>query len=158
MIPIEVDQSERVYWAEESVQPATNGRYFESMGEVTTWVQAILVSAWFQNRYPSVLEIRLRDGRGNRRAWCWQHDEEWLITLPRPYRYELMILHELSHVVAGTNHDREFCATYLEFVRRFLGKAAWEDLLLQFVLERVVHRRRRQPNPWQFDIIGAIPY
>jgi putative metallohydrolase (TIGR04338 family) len=155
MIPIEPDQTQAVYISESMLLPSTKGRHFSSMTDVEIWLQSVIDSAWFRKRFPESGEIKLLDGRGNKHAYCQQRDDAWHIPLPREYRYQLAVLHELAHVVAPGNHGREFCSAYLLLVRRFLGAEAARDLRMEFVGGKVKHRRWREPEPWPCDELGT---
>jgi putative metallohydrolase (TIGR04338 family) len=156
MLAAEKDQSHLAYSAESFVEESSLGQQYSSLDEACEWVQTILDTRWFASRFPHVRQIILHDGRGCQRAACWRdRDGLYHIALPRWYRCQLRILHELAHAAGSLSHDREFCRSFLLLVRRFISTPAREDLKMQFMLEGVLYRRfpcRDPPlnDPWAF--------
>ena len=154
-------QRQRVYNSED-LMDVGHGKRLETVPEMQTWVDKIVRSKWFRNRWPYLTYIQVKDGRGRRRATGYakgsrQHYEtfgittEGILKMPRWSRSELFILHEITHVIIDhvhkrkvPAHGREFCNLYLSLVKRFMGKVAHHDLKICFKEVGVIHRRKAQ--------------
>jgi putative metallohydrolase (TIGR04338 family) len=96
-----------------------------SIEEVDDFVKKLVISQWFQRRWPAVYDITVLDGRG-RRSPAGNPYERY-IKMPVWSRFPLLILHEVAHVIAplgGAWHGWEFASTYLELVNHVLGVEA----------------------------------
>lgn len=157
-------QMSKLYAAERKHSLWSEESQYDSISHVQVWVDSICKSRWFKNRYPhyalsqsrqtiflnaSERGIKVLDGRGRRKA-CGSN--RGYIKLPVWSRSDLVILHEIAHVVTRREgyhgplpafHGREFCANYLSLVRRFLGKEAGDELKEHFKKGRVKYTRKR---------------
>ena len=157
-------QRSKVYAAERMHSQWYDENQYANLGEIQSWVDGICKSRWFKNRYPryavdkkSIMKygraadgIKVLDGRGRIRP-CGS--TRGFIKLPMWSRFELLILHEIAHVVTRRNgyhgplpawHGREFCANFLALVRRFLGKEAGKELKACFKKKRVKYIRPKR--------------
>lgn len=147
-------QRQRVYDAEDSLMTpeyeSDPYNQLNTVNEMQVWVNRIVGSTWFRNRWPIIENIRVADGRRRRRAaaFVWQKRGlggldglfvsaiEGEIRMPRHTRYKLIVLHEVAHVVAEVQygrgniapHGREYCSVYLKLARKFLGSALANSL------------------------------
>jgi putative metallohydrolase (TIGR04338 family) len=146
------NQVDLVYRAEDSVAESTRGQRFQRLDDIRDWVGGIIESRWFRTRFPNVMGVEIRDFRGRPGRGCDWRDKDDIchILLSRELRVPLFVLHELTHGIEPGLHGRNFCATYLALVKRFMGWDAWSDLRIQFLVFDVVHRRRPQRWVW-FD-------
>lgn len=123
-------QRSRVYAAERGVP---QGAKFKGFAECRAYVDGIVASGWWREKFPHVPTVEVKDGRGRRHAGgSAQHR---FVTLPRWARNELIVLHELAHVVDAPNnpgHGPEFARLYLEFVREWRGESAAARLEASF--------------------------
>lgn len=110
---------------------------FRGLSTVQSYVDSILASVWWQNRFSHVRQIVVCDGRGRQRGIAGFVDGQGVppvvgyLRLPRVTRYPWYILHEIAHVAAPPNaasHGVEFCNIYLSLVHRWLGRKSWLDL------------------------------
>ncbi|TET39004.1 MAG: hypothetical protein E3J69_00820 [Anaerolineales bacterium] len=155
-------QMSKVYAAERKHSLWREESQYDSISHVQVWVDSICKSRWFKNRYPRYAlaksiqtafltdrerGIKVLDGRGRRKA-CGS--TRGFIKLPVWSRSDLVILHEIAHVVTRRKgyhgplpayHGREFCANYLALVRQFLGKEAAKELKVCFKKSRVKYTR-----------------
>lgn len=121
-------QRSKVYKATHALP---NGQCFRTIPEVKGYLDNIIASDWLQDLFKhthngfALPEIMLKDGRGRRKAgagWNWQN--QYYITLPRWARYETMILHELTHILAPRRsawHGEEFVGFFLALADHIMG-------------------------------------
>jgi putative metallohydrolase (TIGR04338 family) len=148
-------QRSKVYAAERFWRYSGGGRHvgarnerLETVPEMQAWVDKITASAWWQQRYPHVSKITVRDGAGQRRALGYPGRR--MISMPKWSRSRGVILHEVAHVIAPTGtawHGWEYCAELLALVQHFLGKEEADALRAAFDQERVRYRKPRQRRP-----------
>jgi putative metallohydrolase (TIGR04338 family) len=142
------DQTERVYKAEDGMMWLPEYAEQMSLDAIKEFIADIFHTRWFHSHFhPGDCRVFVHDGRGARRAIgkCDFHTEDIHLTFPRCLRQKLIVLHELTHAVAGGGHDGWFCSAYLKLVRRFMGDDAWEELRWQFQYLGV--RFRCPPSP-----------
>jgi putative metallohydrolase (TIGR04338 family) len=142
---------ERIYDKRGWCVKSTCGGRLDTMSEIEDWLNTVLESRWFQsfmnkNGNVSIYQFDIRDGRGSRRgrAWYWPSSRTGVVALPRWTRSKMYILHEVAHTVTPRRyaaHSPEFCANYLELVRRWIGKETADDLKASFKEHRVKFRR-----------------
>lgn len=123
------------------------GRKLPQVEECERYVARVLASKWWMDRCP-VRCIQIKDGRGCR----WATMRGRVIVLPKWARKELVVLHELGHVLTyqgarTASHGREFAAAYLGLVQRFMGGMAARELKAAFKRHRVRYRPKRQLSP-----------
>jgi putative metallohydrolase (TIGR04338 family) len=144
-------QRSKCYEAEEKV---SRGDVYTSLAQIKQYLARIFATQWLKKRYPEAMRFEVRDGRSHRRAKGSGRDNTCFLNLPRDFRYQLIILHELAHglcqlrygrTVAG--HGREFCAIYYSLVVRFMGRDAGAALAAAFREQRVKFRLRRNAKP-----------
>lgn len=156
-------QRSKVYKAESDTSMRVNPNYCNDFPEIMTlqeiesWVEKIMTSKWFESNYPGVNQIipAIRDGRGSRRAAA----NTRRMRFPIWTRFELMVLHELAHVVCAhiyrpyeiRMHGRAYCAVYLNLVKRWIGKPAHDELKKSFKKHGVKYGRSpataHEPGP-----------
>jgi putative metallohydrolase (TIGR04338 family) len=158
-------QRQRVYNSEEYAKDSLGGnfgKYMSTVNEMQAWVDEIVRSRWFRARWPFLTYIEVKDGRGRRRATGYargltyrnlmtgRHESistEGVLKMPRWSRYELIMLHEMTHVIIDhvykrkvPGHGVQFCNLYLSMVRRFMGKEWQRALKDAFKHYKVKHR------------------
>jgi putative metallohydrolase (TIGR04338 family) len=123
-------QRSKVYKAEGVIHYPAKGKRYESMSEVTAYVERVCDSKFWKklNGY----YVKVEDGRGRRTACA----SDWgTINLPKWARQDSVILHELAHTLVNfdyhnpvPSHGKEFAKMYLILVKRFMGKEAHDTL------------------------------
>jgi putative metallohydrolase (TIGR04338 family) len=120
---------------------------YPTMADVAGFLADVIETPWFRHRWPqwSVNNIELRDGRGTR----WARGGSGRLILPYWARTRWVILHELSHVVAGSNakHGWLFCAVFLELITMYLGEDAGRRLRNAFRQTRCKFRKPYHRKP-----------
>ena len=116
------------------------------------WVDEITNSRWWQFR-SGVAKVKVFDGRGTtcaRGGYFGNHGKKngWGVNLPKWARSEMVILHELAHILTPVNepwHGRRFCRNYLALVGRWMSRDSAIKLRACFKKHRVkwVTQRRR---------------
>ena len=148
-------QRQRVYNAEIDlrVEYHRDRQYLSTMPELQEWVDDVVSSRWFQNRWP-VSEVIVKDGRGRRKAYgdAYLRYGQWTgeICMPRWSRYKLIILHELAHTATVVQypyadiaaHGREFCSNFLQLVGRWIGNDVKHELKKCMKDNRVKYTKR----------------
>lgn len=135
-------QRQRLYRSERAVP---HGDRFTSVAHCQAYVEDRLRSPWWRNSCPDIPSVTVTDGRSRRHAGAVRSRR--IIKLPRWSRTELTILHELAHIATPEGcaaHGPEYARTYLELVRRFMGREAGAELRKAFQSHRVkVHESSR---------------
>lgn len=129
-----------------------SNRRIREIADVVAFVNEITQSKWYKNykimgkEHSSFCRrtkphIDVGDGRGRRRA-CGGGTT---IKLPKWCRKTYVILHELAHTMQFEQpwHGRQFAAIYLDLVRRWMGRNAWEKLRDEFRKHKVWYSARR---------------
>ena len=126
-----------VYAGEEAALAAA-GRVFRDLREVRAYVDELVSSNWWADRWPHVEAIpvaRTRSGRFSGYA-VEGSGEIRLESLTEP-----LLLHEVAHVVTpGTGHGPAFVEALLALVRERLGFHAYGALLTELRRRHVVGR------------------
>ena len=121
-----------IYAAEEA-SLGDAGRVFRHLGEVRGYVDDLVASDWWVDRWPHIDVIpvaRTRSGRFGGYAVDGT-GEIRLSSLREP-----VVLHEIAHVVTpGAGHGPDFVASFLTLVRERLGFHTYGALLAE------LHRR-----------------
>jgi len=131
------ERQQSVYAGEEAALAGT-GRVFRDLREVRAYLDELIGSDWWADRWPHIEAIpaaRTRSGRfsgyaveGNR--------EIFLGSLTEP-----VVLHEVAHVVTpGAGHGPAFVDALLALVRERLGFPAYGALLAELRRRHVVGR------------------
>jgi len=146
-------QRGKVYKAEEHLPEALKGRKFETLVECQAYYDRIVHSRWWLRRAMPT-QIFLRDGRGTRMARAYSNWAGGYINLPRWSRKEIVMLHELAHILHRRSnrylgradprsHGASFVRAFLDLVRRWMGPET-AKVLRESMLEpgvRIVNRR-----------------
>jgi len=126
------------------------GGRLETVPEMQAWIDEINRSRWLKGyikRHPHGIAYRpitVTDGRARRRACAELYVKRAYVKVPRWCRSKLVLLHEMAHVYTPVYvawHGPEFCACYLDFVGRWLGREAKAELKAAFIKCSVKHRR-----------------
>jgi len=119
-------QRAKVYRGENEYKTAFGRQYIDDVLQIQKWVDHIIESAWWIQRFPDVVVVEVKDGRGRRRAYG-EHigGGNGVIALPRASRCRMTILHELAHTVVPEDqpwHGSEFVQHYLALVDEWMGQ------------------------------------
>ncbi len=139
-----------------------DGTPIPSVKEVQDYVDKVTRSRWFKARWPRYAYskgkmvmtyggkfikqphgIVVLDGRRRRSAYGSSNGS---IAMPRWSRSELVILHEIAHVVTGSSrkiraHGRYYCSNFLALIRHELGTEAADEMKQLFKEHRVRYVR-----------------
>ena len=157
-------QSQAVYAAEEQAWKASSGQALPKVLDIESYLSTIFESRWFRREFPRAAAFEVLGGRGMRHAWGRLEGDICRISIPRPLRFELIALHELSHAVGAPNHGPIFCSCYLKLVRQFISPSAARVLQFCFLTGGVKHRRPSYQIDWEDDfacdesVVGPEPY
>jgi putative metallohydrolase (TIGR04338 family) len=125
-------------YASEEAALAGAGKEFRDLGEVRAYVDELVASDWWADRWPHVEMIlvgRSRSGRFDGYA-VGATGEIRLSRLREP-----VVLHEVAHVVTpGAGHGPDFVNALLALVRERLGFHAYGALLAELRHRHVVGR------------------
>jgi putative metallohydrolase (TIGR04338 family) len=128
-----------VYAGEEAAL-ADAGRVFRDLREVRAYVDELVGSDWWADRWPHIEAIpvaRTRSGRFS--GYAVDGSGEIRVGILR----EAVVLHEVAHVVSpGAGHGPAFVDALLALVRERLGFHAYGALLAELRRRDVVGRRR----------------
>ena len=131
------EQQLSVYASEEAAL-AGAGRVFRDLREVRAYVDELIGSDWWADRWPHVEAIpvaRTRSGRFS--GYAVEGSGEIRVGSLR----EPVVLHEVAHVVtAGAGHGPAFVKALLALVRERLGFPAYGALLAELRRRDVVGR------------------
>jgi len=113
-----------------------------TLDECQAFVDAMIRTRWWRNRFRDIRAIWVRDGRGRRRAAGFRGIGRGHIKLPRWSRTPHIILHEVAHVVTPERpaHGREYARNLLDLVVRFLGPDAGRKLRAAYKVHGVRYR------------------
>ena len=123
-------------YAGEDVALAGAGRKFRDLGEVRAYLDELIGTDWWADRWPHVEAIpvaRTRSGRFS--GYAVEGTGEIRVgTLREP-----LVLHEVAHVVTpGAGHGPAFVEALLALVRERLGFHAYGALLAELRQRHVV--------------------
>ena len=128
-------------YASEEAALGHAGRVFRDLGEVRAYVDDLVASDWWADRWPHIEAIpvaRTRSGRFSGYA-VEGTGEIRLGSLREP-----VVLHEIAHVVTpGAGHGPAFVTNLLALVRERLGFHTYGALLAEFRRQDVVEGDRR---------------
>lgn len=117
------------------------GRRFGAVGEARNFLDDVVESDWFAQRWPErAVPVLERRGRGAvwslARAPGPGHGPDGTLLLAE--LDAATVLHEVAHLCRGTGsgHDDRYVATLLALVRRFMGFDAYGALRAAVVAER----------------------
>lgn len=134
------NQKQRLYNAEDKFCYQTPR--LETVKEMQAYVDKLTGSAWWKRRWPHVHHIEVKDGRGRRRANGSSSGR--YIKMPKWCRHEMIVLHEISHVVAPrreASHGPGFVRIYAELIGHKLGADMRRAFLASCKANRVKYRR-----------------
>ena len=145
-------QRSRVYKAERAIRKEYGGKHFRETADVERYIKKQFARKTITRRYGDIGQhITAHDGRGRGRAGAWGYND---ITLPKWTRFELMIIHEVAHLMTnrlhGLNtagHGWQFCSIYLDLVRFILGKEAHAALKASFKAHKVKFKKPQTRAP-----------
>lgn len=117
------------------------GRLFRDMREVRAYIDDLVSSEWWADRWPHVDAIPIGRTRSTRfEGYTVQAGGEIRIGSLR----ESVVLHEIAHVVTpGADHGPAFVEALLALVRERLGFHAYGALLAELRRRDLVGRERR---------------
>jgi len=133
-------QRQECVYASEDAALGDAGRVFQNLGEVRAYVDELLASDWWADRWPHIDAIQVGRTRSTRFGG-YAVDGTREIRL-RSLR-EPVVLHEIAHIVTpGAGHGRDFVATLLALVRERLGFPPYGALLAELRRRDLVGRER----------------
>lgn len=112
------ERQRRIYESEEAALGGC-GREFRDLGEVRVYVEELIASDWWADRWPRVETIVVGRSRSGRFAgYAVDGSAEIRLAELR----EPVLLHEIAHVVTpGAGHGPAFVTALLALVRERLG-------------------------------------
>lgn len=127
-------QKNRVYAAQRVINPL--GKRIEKVPAIQSYVDQICASRKFKKiTGRPAHKVKVLDGRARRSACGCPFTKE--IKIPKFYRSERTIIHELAHTLAYDRHGPEFCWYYIQLVDLQFGSEAAESLRESFRANRV---------------------
>jgi hypothetical protein len=129
-------QRQRAYSAELAVRSLSPT--FDTFKQVEKFVNKVLRSPWLQSNYP-IRDIIVIDV-GNRNCQALARPWSSTIAIPAWARSELIVLHEISHLLTKRQfaaHGPEFIKCFLRLVKHFMGETMHNALLQSFKLHKV---------------------
>jgi putative metallohydrolase (TIGR04338 family) len=153
MSGIRDSQRSRVYKAEKAIWGAHMGEKFREVKDVERFIKKQMARKAITRRYPAATrKVAIHDGGGRRAACAWG---TWKISLPIWARCELVIIHEMAHIVANRHygerhiagHGWQFCSVFLDLVRFIMGREAHDALKASFKKHKVRFTKPRERKP-----------
>lgn len=154
-------QQDKLYAAERQVPV---GGHFHTVGAMQRWVDDMRDTWWWQLWYPNVrrVDVHPRDGRCSCSVGAFNAaNRSGIVEMLRVHWTELVVIHELAHVLADArhgshSHDPAFARVYLELVALIMGPATYSQLYDQFEAAGIQHdfeddrlgQARRMPRHW----------
>lgn len=140
-------QQYELYAAEHDGVP--NGRVFDRLTQLRTFVEDLVLDPWFTEHYPHVIGVVVED-RGSRTdsTGTWFADTGvGQIEMARSHWDARTVCHELAHVTADSEGSRSHCPIfaqhYLELIRHFIGLQEYAALKLAFDQHGIIYRKAR---------------
>jgi putative metallohydrolase (TIGR04338 family) len=133
-----------------------HGREFTSEAELQSWLDDLTFQPWWQRFYPQVIRVeagfRAR-GKCSAGAWFPRDYGAGRIEMLPGHRNELIVCHELAHVLAAARfgskaHCPWFARVYLELVYLVMGHETWTTLRKSFIAGGIDF----SPDPEPFDV------
>jgi putative metallohydrolase (TIGR04338 family) len=133
-------QQDALYTAENGVP---HGRRFDSLDDIQAYVDALRDNEWW-TRFGYYVVLRIEAGPARKRTkgamsvgWYEPDKNAGRIEMLPVHWNELMVLHEVAHVIAeacngSKAHDPWFARVYMNLVYCVMGGAAWEELKAAF--------------------------
>lgn len=144
-------QRSRVYKAERHVHHL--GAPLREVKDIERFIKKQLARKAITRRYPDATRrVEVGDGRGRRAACAWG---DWKISIPLWARHEVVVIHELAHIVTNRHfgsygvaaHGWQFCSVFLDLVRFIMGREAHDALKGSFKKYRVKFSKPRARKP-----------
>ena len=110
--------------------------HLRTVAQMQAYVNKIVASAWWKQRFPYPTYIEVHPGKRRRNA-CARGNA---IYMPLWSRTEFVILHEMAHCanrLGGASHGPEFTRIHLELVKRWMGKEHADKLKANFKVKKV---------------------
>ena len=134
-----------IYAAEEA-SLGDAGRVFRHLGEVRVYVDDLVASDWWADRWPHIDVIPVARTRSGRVAGYAVDGSGGIHLAGRGLR-EPVVLHEIAHVVTpGAGHGPAFVAALLALVRERLGFHAYGALRAELRRRGLVESPERSPR------------
>jgi putative metallohydrolase (TIGR04338 family) len=122
------ERQRRLYDSEEAALRGS-GRTFRDLGEVRGYVEDLIVSDWWADRWPRVEKITVGRSRSGRFAG---YAVDGSVEIRLAELREPVLLHEIAHVVTpGAGHGPLFVTALLALVRERLGFHSYGALLAE---------------------------
>jgi putative metallohydrolase (TIGR04338 family) len=131
------ERQQALYAAEHAALSAA-GRVFRHLGEARAYVDELVASDWWADRWPHIDAIGLsRTRSGHFAGYAVEGAAEIRLASLR----EPVVLHEIAHVVTpGAGHGPDFVDNLLALVRERLGFHTYGALLAELRRRHVVGR------------------
>jgi len=141
-------QQQRLYDAEKFLR--TEGRQFQSIDEIQTYIDRLVAEAWWGRRYRRV-KINIKMGRAGSAARAYNYGNR--ISMPQWAWHESIVLHEVAHLIVNqvygvdgvAGHGREFARILVGLVDHKMGKANGKALRESFRKHKVKFSLPRKP-------------
>ena len=131
-------QRSRVYKAQHHLG---QGQRFYSIKGVQTYVNKFINSKWWQNRFDIEFVKVYVIKRKTQWAYCMVPiDKVGALYLPKDMFNEIVVLHELAHLITPDNtphHGDIFTGNFLHLVRKKMGVKKYNQLKHQFEQHKV---------------------
>lgn len=145
-------QQYELYASEGGVE---QGREFKTEAELQAWVDGLRENVWWERFYPQVRRVEcgfVSGGKGSVGAW-FKDKGAGRIEMAPGHRNELVVCHELAHVLADARYGSQahcpwFARVYLELVYLVMGWATWDSLHRSFDAHDVEHDPPRADFDW----------
>jgi putative metallohydrolase (TIGR04338 family) len=146
-------QRSRVYKAEKAIGTTHSGERLREVRDVERFIKKQFARKAITRRYPDATRaVKIHDGGGRRAAAAYG---TWKISLPLWARCELVIIHEMAHIIAHRHygecniagHGWQFCAVFLDLVRFIMGREAHDALKASFKKHKVRFAQSRTRAP-----------
>jgi hypothetical protein len=147
-----------VYGAESGL---VRGEEFLTAADTQLWVDRLRDEPWWERFYPQVLRVEALFVRGPGSVGGWHRDHgAGLIEMGPSHRCQLIVCHELAHVLADVRygsvaHCPWWSKVYLELVYFTMGVGAWTALRESFIAAGIEFNP--DPNPFDFGSRIEMP-
>lgn len=128
-------QRSKVYQSQDAIG---QGKRFYSLRGVQSYVDSFIKSAWWKRRSHVVhIYVHLINNSRAITAYCLYKSNKNVasIHVPKCMFRELVVLHELSHILTPTHvsdHGADFCTNFLDVVNKKMGIYYKNKLIRQF--------------------------
>jgi putative metallohydrolase (TIGR04338 family) len=130
----------------ESQYKISQGKRFYSQRGIQRYVDSFISSRWWKNRFlVNHVEVYVIKDRRAVHAYCICNSiAEGSIHLPMDMWRELIVLHELAHLVTPeyvADHGSNFCMYFLELIKKKMGRHYRNKLKSEFIKNNVKFTR-----------------